>query len=148
MREKLQPEKLQTRKLFTQWFLMLVIHCQNNQEPKCWKTVNLFNFLLLKFCGNTKFPQNFQTRKVGQMTVLYALQNVEKSCLLFFSRGAAFSRILQILLLSKGFGRACSHKKRNLLLINGNKNYHKAGQVLQTAMSNFVIEILFCNALF
>ena len=32
--------------------------------------------------------------------------------------------------------------------MNVNKNYHKAGQVLQTAMSNFVIEVLFCNALF
>ena len=84
MREITVQKKLQIRTPFTQWFLMLKIHCQNNQEPKCWKIENLFNFLLLKFCGNTK------TRKVGEITVLYALQNIEKSCLLFFFKGSSF----------------------------------------------------------
>ena len=62
MREITDQKKLQIRTPFTQWFLILKIHGQNNQEPKYWKTENLFNFLLFKFCGNTKFPQNFQTR--------------------------------------------------------------------------------------
>ena len=32
----------------------------------------------LKFCGNCVFPQNFYTRKLGEITIFYAVESINK----------------------------------------------------------------------
>ena len=32
----------------------------------------------LKFCGNCTFPQNFYTRKLGEITIFYAVESINK----------------------------------------------------------------------
>ena len=36
-------------------------------------TVILLNFLVWKLCRNSSFPQNFHTRKLGEITVFFAV---------------------------------------------------------------------------
>ena len=44
---------------------------KNNDH--CEHTVISPGFLVFKFCGKAQFPQNFHTRKSGEITVFFAV---------------------------------------------------------------------------
>ena len=49
------------------------VHCTPVKSHRISHCVTLLNFLVWKFCGNCAFPQNFYTRKLGEIEVFYAI---------------------------------------------------------------------------